>query len=74
MYVPFLPGNYHRNLYLLQVYKRRMTALVLGEKLSSELKDDHYDGEAIDIDGHVLSSKVKFGDHGYGKIYSVSCK
>lgn len=59
-----------------QVYNQRMTALVLGGKFAQQLPgtiEDEYDGEAIDIDGNILSSRPKFGDSGRGKIYSVAC-
>ncbi|KAF9065594.1 Metallo-dependent phosphatase-like protein [Rhodocollybia butyracea] len=59
------------------VYGRKLTALVIGgqsDQLSeTEEEDIDYDGEAIDVDGNLLSSKVKFGDDGYGKIQSVPC-
>ncbi|KAJ3714230.1 Metallo-dependent phosphatase-like protein [Lentinula raphanica] len=58
------------------VYNRRMTALVLGAKVardSSDTIEDEFDGEAVDIDGNIISSRPKFGDKGHGRIYSVSC-
>lgn len=73
--LPFLKSPETHTVF--QVYNRRMTALVLGGKAAASLDlpaHNYYDGEAIDVDGNILSSRVKFGDSGHGKIYSVSCK
>ncbi|KAK1226577.1 hypothetical protein PQX77_010460 [Marasmius sp. AFHP31] len=58
------------------VYKRRMTALVLGGKYASKnfSEDEESDEEGVfDIDGNRVKSVVHFGDDGKGKLYSVSC-
>ncbi|KIK63038.1 hypothetical protein GYMLUDRAFT_41342 [Collybiopsis luxurians FD-317 M1] len=60
------------------VYKRHMSALVLGGKLAQQSLtsdlEDRFDEEAIDIDGRIVSSKIQFGDSGRGKLYRVTCK
>uniref|UniRef100_A0A0W0EXW3 Calcineurin-like phosphoesterase domain-containing protein n=1 Tax=Moniliophthora roreri TaxID=221103 RepID=A0A0W0EXW3_MONRR len=68
------------------VYKRRLTALVLGGKYASTytdtntyyisedgLEEDGQEDEVFDIDGKRVRSIVRFGEHGKGKLYSVSC-
>lgn len=67
------------------VYRRRLSALVLGGRYAkTALADDDLDFSAEDadisdddaaynIDGKRVRSVVRFGDHGKGKIVSVRC-
>jgi hypothetical protein len=80
--------GYFLTMHCLQVYERRLTALVLGGKYASTYadadsyyndgdtldEDDDSDSEVYDINGKRVRGVVRFGEHGKGKLFSVSCR